>query len=1309
MQELGGSGDPRWRRASRPSREACGARRGQEGEESFTRQGPQQRSSEEGKKEGAKPRRQEEEKEVTIALKTQATGGARASQQGEEGSGPEFIHIEHGHQDRWHHASRSVGQKPASPFRGHGAGQEREDPAPGGQKGETSGQEEEGRESRELQQELLVGEGRGDRHRPGGGLLRGCHEGAKGRRELPGRSWSPLVDRHEKGPPPGSGTRGSEPAGDTYRHTVFSSGAPAEEQWPGSQGATDTMHSATPWQSRSGSRLPPSTSEVSGGDHGRVSLERFPETGNPPFGSSDYSSQGGVAECSTGSGGRRQDEASRLTPGWEVPWQGTKQEQGGDRPGDREERSRSRQRQRCWQAGQRQEERGGSKVEAGSWDREPYYEGDCGGLRLSCAGLDLERHGSGQEQLGHFSDDKPAGVFSTVADEVSMSGADLFQEFPPRPPSFHGSGSEGAAPAQVVMTAEKSARDLGPVGSSVSESGSFLVQKLLEVLPLRSKSTGKVDSSALLPLPTSRHVFMHLWPDCPEQVLQWVTCVCLSLNSFWGELIFADREPTRCQKRALEFIKEDVTRFCELGLHLVGIDWDQFFMVRGIDYKGDEVRVARKVSWASIAPALPKEIGAVPLEEVCTLGCREYVRSFDGFIKPREQWGKVTRPKVMVDDADWPRLCTGLLEAGVCTLIEEEQVFQTDEGPLLNGLFAVGKEEWTDDGTEICRLIMNLVPLNAICQPLSGDVDTLPSWGMMNPYFLQPGENLLVSSEDVKCFFYTMRVPDAWVKYLSFNKCVPDVCLPKHMRGQNVYLASRVLPMGFLNSVSLAQNVHRNLVKWACHEGDQVHHEESELRKDRPFTVSSSAWRVYLDNYDLLEKVQATGMVELEGTTPVGVLALRSEYLQWQVPRNAKKGVSRSAHCELQGATVDGVRGLAFPKESKLSKYYSLALKLLHQPLVTQRQLQVVCGGFVYFAMFRRPTLGALNAVWRFIESFNEGGPVHRALPPECRLELLRFMGMLPLIRMNFRLEVDAMATCSDASTTGGGVCCSRGLTPVGHMAASGELRGRLPRALSEHMVLVIGLFDGIGALRVAVDLQGVQVVGYISVEKNPQARRVVESHYPGVEHLEDVAGITPDVIKGWSLRYSQCSLVLVGAGPPCQGVSGLNTDRRGALKDERSCLFSHVPRIRDDLRMAFPWAAVHVLMESVSSMDAKDRDIMSQGFGGQPVQIDAGEMTWCHRPRLYWTTWDLVDGGSGGQLLAPGGWAGTSTGGGAWLAQGGGYQGFSYIHHVTTVSGAGAEVCRFEALFTRRFREVASRFASLPALPISGGALCCQ
>ena len=55
--------------------------------------------------------------------------------------------------------------------------------------------------------------------------------------------------------------------------------------------------------------------------------------------------------------------------------------------------------------------------------------------------------------------------------------------------------------------------------------------------------------------------------------------------------------------------------------------------------------------------------------------------------------------------------------------------------------------------------------------------------------------------------------------------------------------------------------------------------EDAELRKDRSFTVANPCWRVYLDNYDVLEKVVATGMVEVEGTVPEGILALRQEYM----------------------------------------------------------------------------------------------------------------------------------------------------------------------------------------------------------------------------------------------------------------------------------------------------------------------------------------------------------------------------------------------------------------------------------------------
>lgn len=92
-------------------------------------------------------------------------------------------------------------------------------------------------------------------------------------------------------------------------------------------------------------------------------------------------------------------------------------------------------------------------------------------------------------------------------------------------------------------------------------------------------------------------------------------------------------------------------------------------------------------------------------------------------------------------------------------------------------------------------------------------------------------------------------------------------------------------------------------------------------------------------------------------------------------------------------------------------------------------------------------------------------------LPQECRLEIIRFVCLIPLAKLDFRLKYHEQVTCSDASTTGGGICASRGPIRYGSMVASGKLRGELPELRSDHKVLSIGLFDGVGALRVALDL----------------------------------------------------------------------------------------------------------------------------------------------------------------------------------------------------------------------------------------------
>eukprot|EP00435_Cladocopium_sp_Y103_P033945 s3415_g8.t1 len=658
--------------------------------------------------------------------------------------------------------------------------------------------------------------------------------------------------------------------------------------------------------------------------------------------------------------------------------------------------------------------------------------------------------------------------------------------------------------------------------------------------------------------------------------------MCLALNSMWGGELHYDGPLGPIGVKCLKSLEKEVFRLQRMSGKLDDFSWSDFFSTRSIDYKGDEVKTARSFVWDNIKHALPAEVGLVPLEEVCTLGAHHYVMHFDMYIKDPSTWVLAKAPRVMVPDKAWAEVCSGLVKAGVCTMLPVEEVFHTSQGPLLNGLFGVSKEEWVG-GTEVFRLIMNLIPLNRLAHPLRGDVETLPMWSLMNPYFLQPGDNLLVSSEDVRCFFYTMSVPESWQKYLAFNKQVPEGCLPEHLRGREVYLASRVLPMGFLNSVSLAQHVHRNLSLWSSQhsqDGVDVNPPEGEIRKDRPLTVCNPAWRIYLDNYDLLEKVSALGVGTLEGTLSPAVLALRQEYEVWSIPRNLKKSVSRQLQAEVQGAQVDGAEGVAYPRETKLLK---------------------------------------------FIESFNQTHLHLQRFPQECKGEVMKLVSLIPLARLDFRVPFHEQVTCSDASSSGGGICASYATSRWGHTVAGGRLRGELPELRQEHQVLTIGLFDGIAALRVASDLLGLHVLGHVSVEKDGHARRVVESHFPEVQHVNDVELVDEAMVREWARAYSQASVVLLGAGPPCQGVSGLNSERKGALRDQRSKLFVHVPRIEGLVRKFFSWCQTHTLMESVASMDKEDRDHMSQAFGAEPWKCDAGTMTWCHRPRLYWLTWELT------------------------------------------------------------------------------------
>jgi hypothetical protein len=195
---------------------------------------------------------------------------------------------------------------------------------------------------------------------------------------------------------------------------------------------------------------------------------------------------------------------------------------------------------------------------------------------------------------------------------------------------------------------------------------------------------------------------------------------------------------------------------------------------------------------------------------------------------------------------------------------------------------------------------------------------------------------------------------------------------------------------------------------------------EQELRKDRMFPSTDVMHRVYLDNFDEMEKVDRHLAGILKGEPSQSTLALRQEYEHWNIPHHPKKAVQGSSYAEVQGAIVDGSVGCAYPKPEKILKYTQLALMTVAAGRCSEKEMQVVARGLVYIATFRRALMGSLNSIWSFIEEFNRYPVVIRLeIPSTVCLEICRFLALVPLARLDFRASPNELVTASDASTQG--------------------------------------------------------------------------------------------------------------------------------------------------------------------------------------------------------------------------------------------------------------------------------------------------
>ena len=224
-----------------------------------------------------------------------------------------------------------------------------------------------------------------------------------------------------------------------------------------------------------------------------------------------------------------------------------------------------------------------------------------------------------------------------------------------------------------------------------------------------------------------------------EDVQGVLLAMCCAMNSYYGVLGSPKLIPSKVRTAALRSMVKYAETVCAWEEKFLGVSWEKLLHTRSVDYRGEEVKVARSFCWQNIEPALPQQVGSILLEDVCELGTLSYVTNFEDYLLPLESQVYTKPPKVMIEEGAWPQICAGLISHGLCEIMPLREVYHLRGKPVLNGMFGVTKEEYCGKW-EVYRLIMNLVPVNKLCRSLGGDVSTLPNWSGMTAYAMGGNE-----------------------------------------------------------------------------------------------------------------------------------------------------------------------------------------------------------------------------------------------------------------------------------------------------------------------------------------------------------------------------------------------------------------------------------------------------------------------------------------------------------------------------------------------------------------------------------------
>ena len=372
--------------------------------------------------------------------------------------------------------------------------------------------------------------------------------------------------------------------------------------------------------------------------------------------------------------------------------------------------------------------------------------------------------------------------------------------------------------------------------------------------------------------------------------------------------------------------------------------------------------------------ALPEKAGMVdPLDwlEPARAGV---VQDLVRLRRAEEDWDEIPLACHKVAPQDEDEMVLRLVAHGMAVPVQEAELPHDGRGRLLSGgLFGVGKNEQED------RLIYDRRPENATMDKLGWA--HLPSGACYTRMLLDPCEYLRGSGDDLRNFYYTLKLPDNWVRYNSFGRRLSvkaaralGLCPRTPYR-----LCFRVLGMGDVNGCDIAQAVHEAVLR-----RHGLLSPASVLRYGEPAPTDATWEGVYIDDLLITQRCRLNSVVPLDGSfvppppdpqdmDVQRVKAAEIAYDEADLQRAVHKEFRFLTNFKAWGAEVDGILGKVGAPLHVRQQVWMLIFKIVSGGFCSKDVLRKVLGYLSYIFQYRRELYCLHHHIYKYVSEMPEG------------------------------------------------------------------------------------------------------------------------------------------------------------------------------------------------------------------------------------------------------------------------------------------------------------------------------------------------